>query len=629
MLFLSSCNYRFKLIISFLIISFAFVFSASAWVYPEHRRISILAIQQLSKEQQQLLHQIWQEIRKGNESRLSEQVHNLTQPNPISQLDFVAWPAIAGDHSCSPNNMLETILRSKWILKVATIGEELEQSISKVKNNSQLINIIRKSDMHLMRADNAYVTRAGANSVHFLLPRQSVNITGQSYFMESVAPGAPLNAMGAYAYYHQQALDKAKLLASQPNSYANRKELLLAILADEAFAIHFLQDAFAAGHIAGSWGNASQQKGTHDYYNEHGLAVDTWDGKKQVVFGDAYLKKEDAILAAKTVATSLSQLLESITSSKLTQPIQSSINADTFNICSNVFMPNQQYDLTRLNEIFKTTLIPGLKNGTGALPRFRAEIGSFIGISTSLIGNSLAGGFAQDQKTLGGMAGIEGNIRFGIGLNGVLNQSGDGQAFIQFGWRQDGASSNNIINSNPSVLASNSITSAIPARAGYNLRIRIPFYLIPGDLLLAIPALLFISPKSLSKMGVAAVNGGLIPWQTGISTKIGRFQMVLGREVGITLYGLRSPRDYILVPNTTNSVAVEYRSTKLEFPFLEYRPSRKFSQDQTSSLLVQLSGGVDIPNKAKTIFPIGEPTPILKPIWFTSIRLMFNWRHYL
>ena len=90
MLFLSSCNYRFKLIISFLIISFAFVFSASAWVYPEHRRISILAIQQLSKEQQQLLHQIWQEIRKGNESRLSEQVHNLTQPNPISQLDFVA-----------------------------------------------------------------------------------------------------------------------------------------------------------------------------------------------------------------------------------------------------------------------------------------------------------------------------------------------------------------------------------------------------------------------------------------------------------------------------------------------------------------------------------------------------------
>lgn len=156
-----------------------------------------------------------------------------------------------------------------------------------------------------------------------------------------------------------------------------------------------------------------------------------------------------------------------------------------------------------------------------------------------------------------------------------------------------------------------------------------PFYLIPGDLLLAIPALLFTSPKTLSKMGVAAVNGGLVPWQSVINTKIGRFQMVLGREVGVTLYGLKSPRDYILVPTANSSVAVEYQSTKLEFPFLEYRPSRKFSQDQSSSILIQLSAGVDMPHKAKSIFPIGEPTPELKPIWFTSIRLMFNWRHYL
>lgn len=622
-------NYKIKYNIALLVIGLLCISKANAWVYPEHRRISILAIQQLSQTQQQLLHQIWQEIRKGNETRLSEQVFNLVQTKPVTQIDFAAWSAIAGDHSCSPATMLETILKTDWILKVATIGDELEQSFANVKNNSQLINTLRKSDMQLMRADNAYVTRAGANSVHFLLPRQSVTMTSQTYLQDCIASGAPLNAMGAYAYYHQQALLKARLYASLPKEHENKSALLMGAMADEAFAIHFLQDAFAAGHIAGSWGNASQQKGTHDYYNEHGLAVDTWDGKKQVVFGDAYLKKEDAALTAKTVASSLAQLLESITLSDLTQPIQANFSADTFNICNNVFMPTQQYDITRINKIFQTTLIPGLVNGYGALPRFRAEIGGFIGVSTALIGNSLAGGFAQDQKTIGGMAGIEGNIRFGIGLNGVLNQSGDGLAFIQFGWRQDGASSNNIINSNPSVLASNAIASAIPARAGYNIRIRMPFYLIPGDLLMAIPALLFTSPKTLSKMGVAAVNGGLIPWQSVITTKIGRFQMVLGREVGITLYGLRTPRDYILVPTRNSSVAVEYRSTKLEFPFLEYRPSRKFSQDQASSLLVQLSAGVDMPYKAKSIFPIGEPTPELKPIWFTSIRLLFNWRHYL
>ncbi|PJE45660.1 MAG: hypothetical protein CUR34_12540 [Sediminibacterium sp.] len=170
-------NYKIKYKIALMVIGLLYVSKANAWVYPEHRRISILAIQQLSQTQQQLLHQIWQEIRKGNESRLSEQVFNLVQTKPVKQIDFAAWSAIAGDHSCSPATMLETILKTDWILKVATIGDELEQGFSTVKNNSQLINTLRKSDMQLMRADNAYVTRAGANSVHFLLPRQSVNMT--------------------------------------------------------------------------------------------------------------------------------------------------------------------------------------------------------------------------------------------------------------------------------------------------------------------------------------------------------------------------------------------------------------------------------------------------------------------
>lgn len=622
-------KYRLKQFIFLMMISIICISNANAWVYPEHRRISILAIQQLSQAQQQLLHQIWQEIRKGNELRLSEQVFNLHQPNPVTQIDFAAWSAIAGDHSCSPNNMLETILKSNWILKVASIANQLEEDFLNVKNNTQLVNTLRKSDLKLMRTDNEYVTRAGANSVHFLLPRQTVSVSGKDYLMSSIEAGAPLNAMGAYAYYHQQALHKSKLYASLPNEDPSRTILIMGALADEAFAIHFLQDAYAAGHAVGSWGNASQQKGTHDYYNEHGLAVDTWDGKKQVVFGDAYLKKEDLALTAEAVTKSLAQVLNSISSNNFSNPIKVAPYADTFNICNNTLIPTQQYDIASINEIFQKTLVPGLANGSGALPRFRAEIGSFIGISTALIGSSLSGGFAKDQNTIGGMGGIEGNIRFGIGLNGVLNQSGDGLAFIQFGWRQDGASNNNIINSNPSVLASNAITSAIPARSGYNIRIRMPFYIIPGDLLLAIPTLLFTSPKTLSRMAVGAVNGGLIPWQSVITTKVGRFQMVLGREVGITLYGLKTPRDYILIPTANSSVAVEYRSTKLEFPILEYRPSRKFSQDQTSTVLVQLSAGVDMPHKAKSIFPIGEPTPVLKPIWFSSIKFMFNWRHYL
>ena len=59
-----------------------------------------------------------------------------------------------------------------------------------------------------------------------------------------------------------------------------------------------------------------------------------------------------------------------------------------------------------------------------------------------------------------------------------------------------------------------------------------PFYLVPGDLLLMSP-LYFFDPEAYSKMAVTASNGGLIPWQLGMSTRIGRFQFVLGRELGV------------------------------------------------------------------------------------------------
>ena len=36
------------------------------------------------------------------------------------------------------------------------------------------------------------------------------------------------------------------------------------------------RDTFAAGHVAGTWGDVSQRKGTHDYYNEAGIEVFTW-----------------------------------------------------------------------------------------------------------------------------------------------------------------------------------------------------------------------------------------------------------------------------------------------------------------------------------------------------------------
>ena len=130
-------------------------------------------------------------------------------------------------------------------------------------------------------------------------------------------------------------------------------------------------------------------------------------------------------------------------------------------------------------------------------------------------------------------------------------------------------------------------------------------------------------------MAVAAGNGGLIPWQSGVSTAIGRFQLILGREVGVSFYGIRRIRESLIVPSADFSDVnlVTYRSTKWDFPFLEYQPTRTFSNTQSATLKIQFSIGVDVPSRVETLAP--ESANIaLKNVWYLRMRLVFHWRRY-
>jgi hypothetical protein len=159
-----------------------------------------------------------------------------------------------------------------------------------------------------------------------------------------------------------------------------------------------------------------------------------------------------------------------------------------------------------------------------------------------------------------------------------------------------------------------------------------PFWLIPGDLLLALPILAPISLETYSKMAVVAGNGGLIPWQAGIATPLGRFQFVLGREVGFTLYGYGKEEDRLVIPSevpSTSATLIDLRSISFDFPLLEYRPFRTFSLTQSSSLIFQLYGGFEVPLSESVVRPIGAQEPDLKTIWQLGLRLVFDWRYYL
>ncbi|MCW8848729.1 MAG: hypothetical protein OQJ81_02020 [Melioribacteraceae bacterium] len=610
------------------------------WVYPEHREIALLSIKNLTPQQRILLDKLWAEARKGNEHRLTLDVIEPFQFRNPEYLDFASWPAISADHSCSPKNMLDVVLKSEWILDVADIAAKLKIDLNQYGSKDARIaeNALRDADILLQRADPNYATRAGSNNVHFLLSLKDVNSNAIEYGQLCINEGAELNAIGAYAWYHYSALIKISYLSAKNIELKDRPSLILSALADEAFALHFLEDVFAAGHVAGTWGNASQRKGTHDYYNKKGLSTSTWEGRNIVLTGDAYMRDEDANRTAEVVKLSLEQFLgaaEGKTADLFSIDESVILTPDTFNVCQNSFLPKRNFDnnyFILLEDIISKTPVPGLASGVGELPRFRAELGLFTGISPSLHGSIISGGFGDYQETIGLVGGIEASFKFGFGLDGVLNDAGDGLIYFGIGWREDGSSTTGVIDID-GIEKYGSLLSAVPGRSAFNARLRLPFYLIPGDLLILGPILYFTSPKTIENMAVIAGNGGLLPWHSGIATSVGRFQFVLGREVGIYLYGRTKARDalILLTPDPDvflQTAVISYRSTQVVFPILEYRPTRSFATNQSSTLLFQFFGGIDFPHNISVLEPLGIPAPKLTNVWFWGIRMVFDWRHY-
>jgi hypothetical protein len=495
------------------------------WVFPEHRDIAVLAVHLLSSSQQASLQSLRTEARVWHEARLCAEAGGAAQGPKPDCIDYAAWTAIAGDHSCSARDMLGTVLNAPWIIGVAQVSARLKTQLAAAQRRDQRVNAVRDSDLSLQRTDPEYVTRATSNNAHFLLARPKVDIQTEDYARLALGTNAELNAVATYIWYHLRALAKAQRIAESGFS-GNRAELVLAALADEAFADHFLEDSFAAGHVTGNWGNSAVRKGTHDYYSEHGVSLVTWSGHPFVALGDAYMLPADAERAATAVAASLAQLLDAFAGKNVVGAIEdvAPAQSDAFDVCHGTHFPvavGSGTDLQAVVPIVAQTPVPTLGAGAGELPRFRSELGPFIGLSSAVRGGVLTRGFASTQMDASTTGGLGAALRFGVGLEGVLNESSDGLTVTEVGFRADKRASG---------------AATVPGRSALTARFRAPFWLVPGDLILAAPVLAFVSRDTLMKMAVQSASGGLIPWQAGIATRIGRFQFVLGREVALSFY---------------------------------------------------------------------------------------------
>jgi hypothetical protein len=638
-----------------------------AWIYPEHRDLAMLAVQRLDADRRAEFDQLWQSARSGDDARLCASGADAEQGLAPSCIDWAAMSAISGDHSCSAASMVETATKSAWILQVADVAAQLKVDLARIPVTASAeatpaaadliadaqrrladqnvraarLNALRTADLRLQRADGEYATRAGSNNAHFLLPRPSTDTSASEYAQLTLHPGAEISAIGTYAWYHLSALQSASRLAHEQLDAAQRDALARAALADEAFALHFLEDVFSAGHIAGTWGTASQRQGTHDYYNENGLEAFTWSGgaKSLVLMGDARMRPQDADVASASIRASLMQVLD-VAAGRAGGPAFPDTPAapaapDGFDVCRNNVLPHRAAGLETVPEarpffvaVLENTPVPGLGPGLGSMPRFRSEVGVFMGLAGTADGRVVDGGFAEGQSKSGFVGGLDVSFRVGMGLDGVMNEGGDGLVYASLGLRSDTPSTNKFADTTRGVVTGN-LNAAIPARTGLATRFRMPFWLVPGDLLLLSP-LYFFDREDYTKMAVTAANGGLVPWQTGWASPIGRFQFVLGREVGITWFGLPD-HDQLVAPGAApgdTTRLVTFKSILYDFPIAEYRPYRAFSMNQSSSLIFQLFYDFDVPQSGVTTYPPGAPNPHLHTVRSFGLRMVFDWRYY-
>jgi hypothetical protein len=123
------------------------------------------------------------------------------------------------------------------------------------------MSYVHDLDVALYFIDSGYVTRARATRVHF----RDVGRSFDTVLRDLATEGRIDDLLGRFVFHHVRSL----VLAAT----GKRVDALL----EHAFAIHFLEDAFAAGHLVMS--NASWAEGRdavrlrHDAFNAEGLQV--------------------------------------------------------------------------------------------------------------------------------------------------------------------------------------------------------------------------------------------------------------------------------------------------------------------------------------------------------------------
>ena len=185
-------------------------------------------------------------------------------PASAACVPYIALPGLAGDHASDVDELRTVLTGSKGVELVSTVAYEwrrFRQNTLRGQTSLDRMSFVHDLDVALYFIDSGYVTRARATRVHF----RDVGRPWDDVLRDLSTQGRIDDQLGRIVFHHMRSL----ILAAK----GKRVEALL----EHAFAIHFLEDAFASGHLAmsdASWAlGRDAVRLRHDAFNAEGLAV--------------------------------------------------------------------------------------------------------------------------------------------------------------------------------------------------------------------------------------------------------------------------------------------------------------------------------------------------------------------
>lgn len=253
---------------------------AGAWYFPEHAVIAHDGVMQLPLELREVLNDAVARARADGLQlcpRVAVGIEDVARTQPLQTrmlhaehgarcVPYAAMPALAGDHASSAAELRAVLTSQKGIELTSAAAYEwgrFQAALERLPNTSlERMSFVHALDVAFYFIDPGYELRAQATQAHFVDSGRPID----EIVRRVATTGRVDGALGQFLAHHLRSLQLAA-----------RGSVTEALL-EHAFAMHFLQDAFAAGHLVmteETWksGNASARR-RHDFFNAKGLAVD-------------------------------------------------------------------------------------------------------------------------------------------------------------------------------------------------------------------------------------------------------------------------------------------------------------------------------------------------------------------